>query len=111
MVKGLREYVEKHGMHFTMKLAEDVLGKEKRRSLEEIRKLMDKEAWYNVTGATDGDLLYLGNCFMSSNKRKDTALVISLVSSYHNNQGFSFRHFLLGLMLKCFEDFDFTPYI
>lgn len=105
MIKGLKEYVEKHGMHLTRELAESILGEDQRWSLEEIRKIMDKRVWFNTTSATDGDILYLGNCFIHVNKRRGADLAIEFVDSY-KNLWFPFEMFLLYE-----KDFDLTPYI
>lgn len=92
-------------MHFTLKLASDVLGKHKRWGLGEVKESLDRKVWFNLTGATDGDILFLGNYFHNCNKRGNMALARTFLGYY------SFGGALRILLNDCRQDFDFTPYI
>ena len=58
-MKGLRQYIKKHGKHFTEELAYKTAGK--RWSSTQIEKATQREVYYNVTASTLGDIVYLAN--------------------------------------------------
>jgi len=111
-MKGLEEYVKKHGRHFTEKLANDA-GRRKWNA-EKIRLSAQKKVYYNVTGSTLGDMVYLMDmfCYHLSDQYtpgKCLKLMLSWVGDY-NKTGSPFCIWLTSLTIKE-KDFDFTPYI
>ena len=114
MVKGLKEYVEKHGMHFTVELAYAAALDGMRWSAREVEKSAQRKVYYNVTGSTLGDMVFLMNdCyaddgFMGYGRKKrclDYTLKVIGDFSYHG--GVLFREWI-----EEFGDgFDLTPYI
>lgn len=107
-MKGLKEYVEKHGRHFTEELASDVTNR--RWNPSKIKKDAQRHVYYNVTGSTLGDMIYLmtvGEEKMSYNKKVKTML--SLVGDYNKTDS----PFLMWLTIMTVKNksFDFTPYI
>ena len=109
-MKGLKEYIEKHGKHFTIELAYDVSGK--RWSIEQLEKAIQDEVYYNVTASTIGDMLYLTNMVYMSGSvvfntiRKCTSYMLGIIGNFDFYEPTIFDDWL------CIEkDFDFTPYI
>ena len=56
---GLREYIGKYGKHFTVELAYKVVGN--RWNAKKIYDYIQKKVYYNVSGTTLGDMVYLFN--------------------------------------------------
>ena len=84
-MKGLEEYIQKHGMHLTT----------------------------NTTSSTLGDITYLVNTEwkeMGWSKTKCISFAISIISDYSLGEGFAFRHFL-DILHSRKKEFDFTPYL
>ena len=103
-MKGLEEYIEKHGKHFTMKLAYDVSNDYW--SDEEIHKALQKKVYYNVSGCTPGDIVYVVNGMDIDNMKE---VVRFLMRCVLYDVGTSDKLFDTWV---CFnEDFDFTHYI
>lgn len=106
-MKGLRQYIKKHGRHFTEELAYKAAGK--KWSAEDIERTAQKEVYYNVTASTLGDMIYLvhethnRHGIKKSNCIKHTLCVIG---NYNFYGGEVFREWLREV-----KDFDFTPYI
>ncbi len=106
MLKGLKEYIDKHGEHFTKELAEDVLNT----STDRVITLLNKEVWYNVSDATIGDILYLYKYsdLVTSNRNK-VKFVINVVNDV-NSSGIAFSSWLGRLIIEG-RDFDFQKYV
>ena len=111
-MKGLKEYIRKHGKHFTEKLAYKVAGK--RWSGRQIEKAAQKRVYYNVTGSTLGDMIYLTN---EASNRWDmpilytcTKFTLYIIGDYRYHGGIVFDDWLEGLK-EINPGFDFTPYI
>lgn len=100
-MKGLDRYIKKHGKHFTEKLASDVTLRKWDSS--KIQKAAQKRVYYNVTGSTSGDMMYLMDMFHQTNK------MLLWVGDYKKTSS----PFCIWLAAKITreEDFDFTPYI
>lgn len=103
-MKGLKEYVAKHGLHFTEELAYDIVGKHW--IYEDIDKALQKEVYYNVSGCTPGDIIYCVN-IAGLHRKKD--IVNFLIEYILCDVGFSDRLFNSWSTIN--KDFDFTPYI
>lgn len=58
-MKGLEEYIKRHGRHFTERLALD--STVVRWDAAKVRKAVEGRVYYNVTGSTVGDMVYLVN--------------------------------------------------
>lgn len=56
-MKGLRKYIAKHGRHFTPELAAKVL--DCKWNASEVEIASDRVVYYNVSGATLGDIVFL----------------------------------------------------
>lgn len=108
-MKGLKEYVKKHGMHFTEKLVYTVLGNPKW-SLEEIKKELDKKVWYNLINANDWDILFLGNYFYG-NKRDSINNARAFLQDYSIGGALGLLLYVWNHVRRIEPDFDFTPYI
>lgn len=111
-MKGLEEYIKKHGEHFTEKLALDV--SEKKWNPSKIEKDAQKRVYYNVTGSTSGDMVYLMDMFHHHlsdqyTKGKCINLMLSWVGDYQKT-GSPFCIWLAVALVNK-EEFDFTPYI
>ncbi len=123
-MEKLEEYIEKHGMHFTVELAEKAVsyipnadGSNHRWSAERVEELTSKRVYYNTINATLGDIVYIVNMayarffpkeVRSRGKCIDQALnVLSDIDSY---EGIVFSSWLTGMEFSG-KDFDFTPYI
>ena len=109
-MKGLKEYIKKHGNHFTEQLALTVT--DGRWDGVRVEKAAQRRVYYNVTGSTLGDMVYLVNKVHSDGLLvKDTivqcvAFMLCVISSYDNGRDAAFSDWLEDL-----TDFDFTPYI
>ena len=107
-MNGLDRYIRKHGKHFTEELAFKVSGC--KWSGRQIEKSAQKKVYYNVTGSTIGDMVYLmtlGDDDIPYSEKIDTML--SWVGDYSKSGGpFSIW---LTLLIVSEQDFDFTPYI
>ncbi len=109
-MKGLRQYIRKHGKHFTEKLAMSIT--KGRWSSSEIMEKAESMVYYNVTGSTIGDIVFL------TNYAKDTGKVfyktkyncvrfaLCIVGEYTMRDGAMFKKWVGDI-----KDFDFTPYI
>lgn len=107
-MKGLRQYMKKHGKHFTEQLAEAVTRKQWNSC--KIMKDSQKKVYYNVTGSTVGDMVYMMDmfCYFLSEQYtygKGMKMMLCWVGDY-SKTGSPFTMWLSGN-----EDFDFTPYI
>lgn len=109
-MKGLKQYIRRHGRHFTEELALAVTDKW---NVEQVMSSAQKKVYYNVTSATDGDIVYLVNaCNALDGLSKGESLNISLsiVGDYIGGKEYAFRYFI-GTAKLHKPDFDFTPYI
>ena len=107
-MKGLDEYVSKHGRHFTEELASEVTNG--RWNPSKVEKDAQKHVYYNVTGSTLGDMVYLmtlGDSRMPYNKK--VKMMLSWVGDY-SKEGSPFCIWLAVLTVSG-GSFDFTPYI
>jgi hypothetical protein len=118
-MKGLNEYIKKHGKHFTEELAYDA-ALSKRWNRKQIEDAIQRKVWYNVTGSTIGDIIYLVNeCYDDENfmgygkKDKCLSYTLAFVGDYRNYEGKLFNDWLKeGIQFTSFrKHFDFTPYI
>ena len=107
-MNGLEEYINKHGKHFTEELAIRVT--EEKWSSSKLERDAQKHVYYNVTGSTVGDMVYLmtiGDPRQSYCKKMKTML--SWVQDYNKTES-PFVIWLTVLIVKG-QDFDFKPYI
>lgn len=106
MVKGLKEYVEKHGTHFTQELAYSA-AQCNEWSLKDIEKALRNKVYYDVSGCTPGDLIFIVNGYDNLSSKKEIAvLLIKCVFCYVGEASNIFKRWV-----SCNKDFDFTPYI
>lgn len=103
-MKGLDEYIAKHGMHYTKELTHAVLGDNVRWSREELKKALRKRVWYNVTEATDEDIYFMVNYFKHVSKKRSLKIALSFIGDFK-------LYGLLCVFINDYEDFDLTPYI
>lgn len=110
-MKGLKEYIKKHGKHFTERLAEDALRWDSILFWEtdKVMKALNRKVWYNVQSLTIGDIVYLVNNY-PDNLNNSIKCTISrhLHSVYPREEAFSIFISSLYMRERCF---DFTPYI
>lgn len=104
-MKGLNEYMKKHGKHFTMELACVAAGKV-RWSFKEIDTSLQRKVYYNVSGCTSGDIVFFAN---TSRLRRKREIVRTLLENVMYIVGFSDRMFSRWILIN--EDFDLTPYV
>lgn len=118
-MKGLNEYIKKHGKHFTEKLAYDA-ALSKKWNKKQIVDAIRGRVWYNVTGSTIGDIIYLVNeCYDDENfmgyGKKSKCIIYTLlyIGDYKNYGGKLFDEWLKeSKQYDSFKrNFDFTPYI
>lgn len=109
-MKGLRSYIKKHGKHFTEKLAYDAVL-DKRWDRKQIESAFQKRAWYNVTGSTIGDIIYLINNSLLEHGSRSKCITYTLlyIEDYRNYGGKLFDEWLREVKIN--GNFDFTPYI
>lgn len=98
-MKGLRKYIAKHGRHFTPELAAKVL--DCKWNASEVEIASDRVVYYNVSGATLGDIVFLTNLFSCSLLKYALEIVGNV-----NTNGYAFNAWLLSK-----EDVDLNGYI
>ena len=114
-MKGLKQYIAKHGKHFTERLALDVIASE-RWDTRQIEKDVDKRVWFNVTSSTFGDIIYLVNAAYaeyppSGHNTKNRCIDYALFTVGNvNSEGLAFAGWLADLVISD-KDFDFRKYI
>lgn len=107
-MKGLKEYIKKHGQHFTIELAYAIAGR--KYSSDEVENYLQEKVYYNVVGHTIGDITYIFNILDSYyNKRERRKYVITSLGNYAQH-GILFPDFI-SVTEHYRPDFDFTPYI
>jgi hypothetical protein len=112
-MKGLQKYIKKYGNHFTTALAEEVC-----KSFEysfrnpmwygdKLERELQKRVYYNVTGTTLGDAVYLFNRSRSQGCSRSMCIkkVLSYMETYHNRQN------LFSVWIASEEDVNLKPYI
>ena len=109
-MKGLRQYIRKHGRHFTEELAMTVTkGKW---DSSEIMEKAESMVYYNVTGSTVGDIVFLANYAKDTGKpfyktkHNCVRFALCIVGEYALGDGAMFKKWISDT-----KDFDFTPYI
>ena len=111
-MKGLREYIRKHGNHFTEELALDVAGK--KWGSDEVTKAAQKLVYYNVTDSTLGDMVFIMNCHRaapSSKGKSDCVKYMVSIIGYYGFYGGKVFDRWVRVVRKSNPHFDFTPYI
>lgn len=103
-MKGFEEYLERHGSHFTVRLAMDIIRL--RYSLSEIKDCIRGEVFYNVTGTTEGDMLFIVNSSYSSSLRNASRRLMHIMGDFSY---YDLTVFDKWAVRK--RDFDLTPYI
>lgn len=105
-MKNLDAYIEKHGNHFTVELVNDIMPI--RFNSTYIISTSQKKVWYNVTGSTFGDMMYLTNVYYHRGHSKGRCIMLML-----ENVGDYFRggKAFSAWIASGENDFDFTPYI
>ena len=109
-MKGLDRYIAKHGRHFTLELAMDITGEKWNPS--KIEKEAQKYVYYNVTGSTRGDMVYMMDRFKyflsgEYTPRKGMLLMLKWIGDYKKTGS----PFCMWLSKYDRDGFDFTPYI
>ena len=111
-MKGLKRYIAKHGRHFTEELASAVTRRNWNPS--KIEQEAQKRVYYNVTGTTLGDMVYMMDTFQyylngDYTLRKGINMMLSWIGDY-NKAG---SPFCMWVTVSEYhkEDFDLTPYI
>ena len=108
-MKGLGEYIERHGRHLTVQLALDVM--DIRWSSSEVMKSAQGKVYYNVTSASEGDMVYLVNLgYLLNGWRKGRCIdfCLKVIGDYGVGEGIAFDDCMGRLVTS---GFDFTPYI
>lgn len=107
-MKGLREYIRKHGRHFTEELAYKVAGK--KYDAAQVERAAQKRVYYNVTGSTLGDMVYLTNNTYNgwgfTTISGNISYTLYFVGNYKFHGGVLFNEWLQEN-----REFDLTPYI
>lgn len=107
----MEEYIKKHGKHFTEQLAYDA-ALSRRWNRRQIEDAIQKRVWYNVTGSTIGDIIYLVN-ESCGKKQKCITYTLLYIGDFSNYGGKLFDGWLEEVSQHAFfkDNFDFTPYI
>ena len=109
-MKGLKAYLKKHGKHFTEELALSVTsGKwNSSRVMEKAQSMV----YYNVTGSTVGDIVFLTNYAKDTGKsfyrtkHNCVRFALCIVGEYSLRDGAMFSKWVGDT-----KEFDLTPYI
>lgn len=109
-MKGLRQYIRKHGRHFTEELAITIT--KGRWNSSEIMKKAESMVYYNVTGSTIGDIVFLANYAKDTGKSfyrtkySCVRFALDIAGEYALRDGAMFKKWV-GDTRK----FDLTPYV
>ena len=109
-MRGLRQYIKKHGRHFTEELAMTVTNG--RWDSSEIMEKAESMVYYNVTGSTVGDIVFLTNYAKDTGKSfyktkyNCVKFALCIVGEYALRDGAMFRKWT-----EDNRDFDLTEYI
>lgn len=109
-MKGLRQYIRKHGRHFTEELAMNVT--KGRWNPSEIMEKAESMVYYNVTGSTVGDIVFLTNYVKDTGKSfyktkyNCVRFALCIVGEYALRNGVMFKKWAGEN-----KDFDLTHYI
>lgn len=110
-LKGLNEYTGKYGRHFTVQLAESAVPC--RWKADRIGEVLQRKVYYNVTGSTEGDIVYLTNmAYRSGVGSLDKCLdfTIEVIGNYAFSEGYTFCCWVYMMSFQG-NDIDFTKYI
>lgn len=109
-MKGLKQYIKRHGRHFTEELA--MTATKGRWSPSEVMEKAECMVYYNVTGSTVGDIVFLANYAKDTGKpfyRTKHACIkfaLCIVGEYALRDGAMFRKWVGNN-----KSFDLTEYI
>ena len=109
-MKGLKKYIKKHGRHFTEELAMGATGG--RWNRKDIIDEVESHVYYNVTGSTVGDIIFLVNFAKDSGrpflrtKHQCVKFALCIVGEYAMHDGVMFSKWVGDT-----KDFDLTQYI
>lgn len=109
-MKGLRQYIRKHGKHFTEELAMNAT--KGRWNPSEIMEKAESMVYYNVTGSTVGDIVFLANYVKDTGKSfyktkyNCVRFALCIVGEYALRDGVIFEKWTGEN-----KDFDLTHYI
>ena len=109
-MKGLRQYIRKHGKHFTEDLALDATNGKWNK--DDIIALVETQVYYNVTGSTIGDIVFLANFAKDSGrmflrtKHQCIKFALCIVGEYSLHGGVMFDKWVGDT-----KRFDLTKYI
>lgn len=111
-MKCLNSYIKKHGRHFTIELAKEVMCF--KWSPEEVQKTSQKMVYYNVTESTLGDMVFLTNYIYyyydkARNKTWCVSEMLSIVGDVFL-EGHAFSSWI-DTMIEENKDFDFKRFI
>lgn len=113
-LKGLFKYLLKHGGHFTEELAIDAIHC--RWNPFDVMNTTQRLVYYNVTGATVGDIVYLMNkaavdCHRFHPSKIDCAKkALFIVGDYKGGRCYAFKQFIKELN-KRRQTFEFYRYV
>lgn len=109
-MRRLGKYIKKHGRHFTIELAMNATRG--RWNKEDIMDKVESQVYYNVTGSTVGDIVFLVNFAKDSGrpflktKYQCIKFALCIVGEYAFHSGVMFNKWVGDT-----KDFDLTPYI
>ena len=114
-MKGVNRYLKKHGYHFTTELVKDAVPL--KWSPDNIMDTAQKRVYYNVTGATEGDMVYITHWLYGKegwpeahDKGSCVKWMLWFIGNYDVRSTYFFSLWL-SYLAKEDKDFDFTPYI
>ena len=108
-MKGLEGYIRRHGRHFTVQLASKAISI--RWSSSEVMKAAQRKVYYNVTSASEGDMVYLVNLgYLLNGWNKDRCIdfCLKVIGDYGVGEGTAFNDYIERTESS---GFDFTSYI
>ena len=109
-MKGLDEYIAKHGEHFTVELAYDATTAYYR--VDEIERELNKKVYYNVSGYKIGDIVYIFNGWCEETGGDSKKFRAENVRSVLEDPSYLDIPTVFIRWVNAYaEDFDFTPYI
>ena len=108
-MKGLRKYLAKHGKHLTVRLAKKATGN--RWSAHEIELSSERIIYYNVTGSTLGDIVFLTNYYYDSQLPSRTPKLVCVKKTLKLVEDVNAKEFAFDLLSTLDENLDLGKYL
>lgn len=116
-MKGLKKYTQKHGSHFTERLALDASRRfiDDPWGMDDVQGMLERKVYYNAVGMTNGDILYVANVIRyqmgeDATKARCVRMLVDVLQGTGHVEGMAFSAWISGMEFNA-DGFDLSPYI